>query len=214
MAKKRKRPHTIPEPSQDPQVLYLSEFEITDSPILDRRYRRLPRQIQETIEQLYDTAQKEPLQAIPQILELIKKYPYLPTLYNYLSVAYSMAGQIQAAQKVVEENYRRNPDYLFARLNYAEMLLNEGDFEQVPEVFAHKFDLKMLYPNRKRFHISEVTGFMGIMGWYFLETGERETAERYYEFLRQIAPDHPMTRRLHRKLRRGWLRRLFPRQAR
>ena len=88
----------------------------------------------------------------------------------------------------IMENYRRNPDYLFARLNYAELCLARGDYETVAEIFEHKFDLKLLYPKRRRFHISEVANLMGLMGVYLLETGECEAAEKYYEILSQIAP--------------------------
>jgi tetratricopeptide (TPR) repeat protein len=209
MAKKRKRPHAIAEIPDESEVVYLTHYEITDSPIQDRRYRRLPDQIKYAIEHLYEKAQKKPLEAIPEITELIQKYPDLLMLYNYLGVAYARSGQKEAAEKVIEENFRRDPDYLFARLNYAEILLVKGELERVAEVFDNKFDLQMLYPNRKRFHISEATGFMGIVGWYFVEIGERETAEKYYEILKQIAPDHPMTRRLHKKLSGGWLQRLL-----
>ena len=134
-------------------------------------------------------------------------------LYNYLSVAYSHAGQREKAEEVIQENYQRNPDYLFARLNYAELCRAQGNYQQIAEIFEHKFDLKLLYPKRKRFHISEVANFMGLIGIYFLETGQREAAERYYEILKEIAPGYPMTKMLRRKLHPSFLRRLLSRMA-
>jgi len=169
----------------------------------------LPDQVKDKLELLYEKAEKKPLEAIPEILELIGKYPDLPMLYNYLGVAYARSGQKEAAEKAIEDNIHRNPDYLFARLNYAEILLARGELEKVAEVFENKFDLQLLYPKRKQFHVSEAVGFMGIMGWYFIETDEREIAKKYYEILKQIAPHHPLTRRLHRKLLWGGFRRLL-----
>ena len=209
MAKKRKRPKPISEIPDGSDVVYLTQYEISDAPIQDRRYRRLPDQVKDKIEQLHEKAQKKPLEAIPEILELIGKYPDLPMLYNYLSVAYARSGQKEAAEKAIEENIHRNPDYLFKRLNYAEILLARGEVERVAEIFENKFDLQLLYPKRKRFHISEALGFMGIMGWYFVEIGEREIAKKYYEILKQIAPHYPMTRRLQKMLLWGWLGRLL-----
>jgi tetratricopeptide (TPR) repeat protein len=203
---------SIEQTSKDPNVVYLTQYEITDAPIQDRRYRRLPNPIKETIEALHFTAQENPMKAIPELNELIKKYPDLPMLYNYLSVAFSRAGRNEDAESVIQENYRRNPDYLFARLNYAEICLAKGEYERVAEIFDHKFDLKLLYPQRKRFHISEVVGFMGIMGWYFMEKGEREIAEKYEEILQQIAPDNFMTKCFHRLIYHGLFRRLLTRQ--
>ena len=141
--------------------------------------------------------------------DLIKQYPRVPQLYNYLSVAYGRAGQRQEAEAVVQENYQRNPEYLFARLNYAEVCLARGDYAQVADIFAHTFDLHVLYPQRKRFHLSEVANFMGLMGLYFLAIGNRELAEQYNKLLQQIAPDFPLTTRLHKKLFPGLWRRLW-----
>ena len=77
------------------------------------------------------------------------------------------------------------------------------------DIFAHTFDLNALYPQRKRFHLSEVANFMGIVGLYFLAIGNRELAEHYDSLLQQIAPDFPLTRRLHKKLFPGLLRRFW-----
>jgi len=122
-----------------------------------------------------------------------------------------MIGQYEASEQTVEESMRRHPDYLFARINYAQILLRRGETERVAEIFDHKFDLKLLYPKRKRFHVSEVAGFMGVIGWYFVEIGDKDTAAKYYDILMQVAPDYPMTKQLKRKLHPGLLQRLFSR---
>jgi hypothetical protein len=69
----------------------------------------------------------------------------------------------------------------------------------------------LLYPKRNRFHVSEVANFMALMGIYFLETGEREVAERYDHAVQQIAPKLHMAKRLRRQLypnifKRAWKR--------
>ena len=132
-------------------------------------------------------------------------------LYNYLAVAYERIGESDKAESIVLENMRKNPDYLFARLNYAQLCLEKGEYAKIPEIFDHKFDLKLLYPKRKRFHVSEVANFTAFMGIYFLEIGEREIAERYDYIVHQIAPRFPMARRLRRQLypnifKRAWKR--------
>jgi len=209
MSKRRRATQSHRQAQDAPSVVYVTEYEITSSPIQDRRYRRLPRRVKDAIERLHDEAQRRPHKAIPELLEWIEKYPNIPMLYNYLSVAYSLAGQREKSEAVSQENYRRNPDYLFARLNYAEICLAKGEYEKIGEIFEHKYDLKLLYPKRKRFHISEVANFMGLIGAYFFETGEREAAEKYYKILQQIAPGYPMTKRLRRKLFPNLLQRLW-----
>lgn len=197
------------EPTPRPKVVQIVTYEITDEPILDRQYKRLPREVKGAIERLHDLSQVSPRQAIPELVELIEKYPNVPQLYNYLSVAYSRAGQVEKSEEVIQENLRRNPDYLFARVNYGEICLARGDYEAIAELFDHKFDLKLLYPKRNKFHVSEVMGLMGLAGMYFVGTGQREVAEKYYDILTQIDPKHPFTRRLRRALFPGFFRRLF-----
>ena len=65
---------------------------------------------------LYALAQTRPRQAIPELETLLHTYPHVPNIYNYLSVAYSAAGEKEKAEHLVAENYRRHPDYLFARI--------------------------------------------------------------------------------------------------
>jgi hypothetical protein len=58
----------------------------------------------------------------------------------------------------------------------------------------------MLYPGRKVFHISEFMGFMGLMVLYFFAKGDVDQARIYHRMLREVAPDHPTTRSLARRL--------------
>lgn len=207
---KKRRTQRLPLPSQnEPRVLQVVEYEITSEPMPDSRYKRLPGRVKDAFERLHSEAQEQPHKAIPELLELIEKYPHMPMLYNYLSVAYSRSGQREKEEEAIQENYRRNPDYLFARLNYAQLCLAKRDYDKIAEIFEHKFDLQLLYPERKKFHISEVANFMGLMGFYFCETGQREVAEKYYGILKRIGRDYPMTKRLHMRLRPGLLGRLL-----
>jgi len=190
---------------------YVTQYEITDEPIEHPAFRRLPESVKKKLESLYQEARRNPRQAIPELLELRKKYPRVPHTYNYLAVAYSYAGEPETAEAITLENIRRNPDYLFARLNQAELCLAKGEYERIPEIFENKYDLKLLYPKRKKFHISEVANFMGIMGLYFSRIGQRDAAENYNEFLQEIASDFPITRMLNRELHPPITRRLLRR---
>jgi tetratricopeptide (TPR) repeat protein len=188
--------------------VYLSQYEITDEPIKEAAYQRLPNAVKEKLENLYHIAQKKPAQAIPELIELQKKYPRVPQIYNYLAVAYSYAGEKEKAEQIIKENIRKNPDYLFARINQAQIWLAKEEYDKIPELFDHKYDLQMLYPKRRKFHISEVANFMGIMGLYFTRNDQRGVAEKYNEILQEIAPDFPIAKALNRELNPGPMTRL------
>jgi len=190
------------------EVLYVSEYEITREPIEDKRYRKLPRDVTDEFERLHALVQIDARKAIGELPQWIKRYPDIPMLYNYLSVAYAQTGAHREAEQMILENLRRNPEYLFARLNYAEICLARGDYQAVAETRDHKFDLKLLCPHRKRFHISEFVGFMSVIGRYFAGIGKRETVEKIYEVLQQVAPHDVATRQLHSELHPGALQRI------
>ncbi|VFN06966.1 MAG: hypothetical protein BECKG1743D_GA0114223_111112 [Candidatus Kentron sp. G] len=179
-------------PSSSPSKAgYVSEYEITSSPLPNPTYDRLPEHVRDDIERLYEQIWTKPRKAIPGLLEWIEKYPDVPILYNYLTAAYSRSGQRRKTKDVIEKNYQRNPDYLFARLNYANLCIKKGDYGEIAEIFEYKFDLKLLYPQRKRFHVTEVVGFMSATGVYFFHGGKRELAEKCYEVLERIERNYP-----------------------
>ena len=147
---------------------------------------------------------------------LVEQYPDVPQIYNYLHTAYRVLGDKAGSDRVLTEILMRFPDYLFGRIAYAIECLERGEIERVSEIFAGKYELQLLYPERERFHISEVMGFYTVMAWYFHARGKREQAETYYKLLRQIDPKHHNTRLIKQMLYpsrlRTWLReKLLPR---
>ncbi|MDH3602935.1 MAG: hypothetical protein OEU26_25265 [Candidatus Tectomicrobia bacterium] len=192
------RRHVPKKPASD-RLVY-EEYEITDEPLDSPYLKRLPAQVRDTLEDLYDKAQRQPKEAIPELERLSATYSQVPMFSNYLSVAYLQAGEPENAEACVLEAYRRHPTYLFARVNYANICLQKGEIAKIPEIFDHKLDLKLLYPRRKRFHVSEFTGFAGVMCRYYDEIGERDAAIIYYQILKQLAPRAPLTRHAKRAL--------------
>ena len=189
----------VPQPLTADALVY-TEYDITDEPLDNRDIKRLLSQVQARIDELYELAQHDPTQAIPALERLVTTYPHVPTFFNHLSIAYLAAGDQEHATAIVREAYRRHPQYLFARVNYANLCLQQGEIEKVPGIFDHACDLKQLYPHRTRFHVSEFTGFAWVMCRYFCAISERDTAALYYQMLKHVAPRHPMTKHAKRTL--------------
>jgi len=183
-----------------PEVIRLVEYEITYEPIEEDYIKRLPDDVKDRIEALHGLAQEQPAQAIPELLALIEKYPDVPTFFNYLYVAYTLLEQEANAKAVLAECCKKHPDYLFAKLSLAGICLREGKAEKIPEIFDNKFDLSLLYPDRRTFHISEYVGFATMMGLYYCETGKPDTAKTLLDTLEDLAPEHPLTERLRNRL--------------
>jgi len=189
----------VPQPLTADALVY-TEYDITDEPLDNRDIKRLPAPVQARMDDLYELAQHDPMQAIPELEHLITTYPHIPTFANHLSVAYLAAGDQEHATAIVREAYRRHPQYLFAKVNYAHLCLQQGEVAKIPALFNHQCDLKGVYPHRTRFHVSEFTGFAWVMCRYFCAIGEQETAVLYYQMLKHVAPRHPMTKQAKRAL--------------
>lgn len=137
------------------------------------------------------TLDKKNTQIIGELTDLIVKYPSVPVLKNFLSVAYNVRGNYEKATEINRWILAEHPDYLFARLNEANDFINRGEFDKVPGVLGEIFDIKALYPERDLFHLGELTGYLKTLIRYFAYTGQLDLAENRLEMLREIAPGHP-----------------------
>jgi len=177
----------------DGKDLMFSEYSITGEPISDEYSDRVPEAAKGKEEEMRDMLFDSPTQAIPILKDLIEKYPGAVKFRNFLSNAYQLIGDDKNSRRVAFELYREEPDYLFAKLNYAKFCLQDKDLEAIPEIFNGKYDLKGIYPDRNEFHISEAIGFFSVMARYFIQTGDIERAQVYGDMLEHIDPDHPAT---------------------
>ena len=88
--KKRKKPRPQSKPSSASRMpqrltsdaLVYTEYDITDEPLDNRDIKKLPSQVQARIDDLYELAQHDPRQAIPDLERLIVTYPHVPTFFG------------------------------------------------------------------------------------------------------------------------------------
>ena len=194
------------------QAVQMISYEVSSEPLGDTAYDRLPQSVKDEADKIYYLLRQNPKEALSLLLPLIERYPRVTQFYNYLHSAYQLLHDQANAQRILDEMLERFPDYLFGRLAYARDCLERGDLDKVSEIFEGKFDLKLLYPDRERFHVSEVLNFGSIMAWYFHAKGDHDRAEMYYNILQQIDPKHEATQAVKRLLHpspiAAWLRKL------
>jgi tetratricopeptide (TPR) repeat protein len=176
----------------------LVSYEITWGPVTEIPENKLPPDLAAEIERVFFQLKSHPRDAIVDLNRLIERYPDCPKLFNFLGAAYGAIGDSARAEQIARDSYERFPNYLFARLIYADLCIARGDLDEIPVIFDGKYDLSLLCPNRKRFHVTEAIGFMGVMGHYFVKKGNVEQAKIYHKTLKELAPDDPNTKRLAR----------------
>lgn len=195
------------------RTLDLTEFEITYDQLESKYQRKLSEKTLAEVNEILKIIDSEPEAAIERIIILLEQHPDNPILKNHLSAAYSRVGQFEKAELIAVESYKKYPDYIFAKTNYAQICLLHGKINKIPAIFNHNFNLKTLYPKRKTFHISEFLSFMEIMSIYFHKIGEQRTTIHYYDLMKRIDKNHPITKQTKRMIKpsllSGILRKLF-----
>lgn len=184
-------------------ILSELNYKIAYEPIDDDDVRDLPGEVQDNMEMFFSQINANPESCIKGLEDLVRRYPHIPTLYNFLYVAYMNSGQLREGKRVMQESYKKHPDYLFAMLNYVEYIMDDHEFDKVAiaDVFDNKFELDLLYPERDIFHITEVTYFHGVIGFYYALTGERDKAQYCLDILKELSLDHGHTMRLEKELK-------------
>jgi len=160
------------------------DYTVTDEPIEVKEFDRLPEDIKQTIiETGSELIYKQPDKAIPIIENLMTKITDLPMLYNHLSVAYQNIGNYEKSKEITVECYKKFPDYIMGRCNYAAACLVENKPFMVTVIFNDKYDLQALYPKRKIFHVDEYVAFNRVLCMYFYQIEDIENAKIYYNKL-------------------------------
>ncbi|MDQ7059433.1 MAG: hypothetical protein Q9N62_13960 [Ghiorsea sp.] len=151
--------------------------------------------------QLYELVQgskAEARRSIKQLQKLKRKYPNVPTIYNFISAAYATLANEKKRYHIIKMTCKTFPDYLFGKITLAEYKILHGDFGDIPEVFNHKLHLYMHYPNAEMsadgtpiFHTSEVQAFYAIMAQYYIRNNQLARALKCYFLVESANPESP-----------------------
>lgn len=185
---------------QSPETI---SYEITDEPLKNLGYRNIPESIKDQLEKFYNEELAHPEQAIEFLIPAIKRYPDVPQLQNMLFNAYIALEDLNNAKVIAHKTVELFPNYFFGYLALAQTYLIENNLDMIQEIFEDKYDIGLLYPERKVFHITEVIGFNALLTQYFYAKGDQEAADRHYDIMRKIDPDNPVTKTIKRVIYRS-----------
>lgn len=175
-------------------------LEIVYEPLPQGQRQPVSRELREELPRLHALMQDDPGAAVTELRAWIAREPN-PMLFNWLGLAFGALDDIPAVEETIRENYRRNPQYLFARVNHAELCLRDGDLAGALEAFGGSFDLRRLIGGRNRVHVSEAAAYLYVVGLYHLKAGDLAEAQKTYEMLEEVAPGERATERLRQLLR-------------
>lgn len=172
-------------------------FRCTEDPVEEENYAKMSKRDKKLVSDIYERVQKKPLESLPQLLELKKKYPNVPAIHNYICVAYAFGGQQEKYANMLHETHRKFPDYLFGKISLAEYYLNNGRYRKIPSILEQKYEIYNHYPpDVDFFHFSEVRSFYSLTGRYFVRINKVFRAIACYFTMEQVDPDYWGTRLL------------------
>ena len=166
-------------------------YDVVDTKV-DSGEPTLPAEMEDEAAIVYVQIFDDPAASLPTLLAWLDRYPDVPTVKNWLQVAYRGVGRAADAAAIADRVVAEHPDYLFARLHRVEQLLADARYDEIPAALGG-LDLKQIYPHRSTFHVSEAIGLWGLLAKYKLMVGDLLGADRHWVDLQRIAPDHPMT---------------------
>lgn len=172
-------------------------FQWTDEPVEEENFAKLPVAEKKKINKIFQRLQTEPTKQIPLLLQLKKKHPNLPVLYNYLGAAYKRSQQLDKYEEIIHDTVKLFPDYLFSKVTLADYYFNRNNHREVRKIFNNKLEIHHHFPaSRTIYHISEVRSFHSVIGTLHARSGNMSRAIFCYLILQRIDPDHPLSRQL------------------
>lgn len=169
------------------------EYNITWDTISDEKYEAVPDEVKDEVSILY-ASEFRAKGSTDRLYELIELYPEVPQFFNYLYIALKKKGKENESIQMLKTTISKFPDYLFAKMNLAQELMDRNNFESIPDLFENKLELSLILPERETFNISEFMGFQAVIARYFNGIGKREAAETVYNMMNEVGVDHNNTK--------------------
>ena len=172
-------------------------FQWTDEPVEEENFAKLSVAEKKKINKIFQRIQTEPTKQIPLLLQLKKKHPNLPMLYNYLGAAYKSSQQYDKYKEIIHETVKLFPDYLFGKVTLADYYFDRNNHKEVRKIFNNKLEIHHHFPaSRMIYHISEVRSFYAIIGTLHARSGNMSRAIFCYLLIQRIDPNHPLSQKL------------------
>jgi len=140
----------------------------------------------ESMEKAQAIALKGKDQGLKQLRKLSKKHPGHPQFGNYLTVWYSVRGNVKKAREVNRQILQKHPDYLFAKVNLAHEYLDRDQPEKVVELLGDAIEIKQIYPEKEKFHITEIASLLKLAIAYFIKTKDLQEAKTRLDMLDEL----------------------------
>src|SRR5689334_2005117 len=110
-------------------------MKISFDAILDSISQKIPPEDLPLFIELHEKAQIDPRSVRHGIESLHFKYPNIPEVANLYCFVLLQLREIKKAETLIQDTFTKHPDYLFAKINYADQCLRKKESHKIPEIF-------------------------------------------------------------------------------
>lgn len=171
--------------------------EIYSDPKPDTSSPRVQQLMEKGIQALHSSSFVQAESCFVQILE---EEPNNSSAINNLCFVWSNRDGLVGAERArlrLERLLQDDPDYVFARISLAMMLVNAGEFKNAREILAPAM-------KARRLHLTEARGIYVMQAHIAIVEKEFEQAQRFYDMLEQMGEkDEPSVKQLKQKIQLG-----------
>lgn len=129
---------------------------------------------------------KEAKKMVAKIYKEIERFPENVVLYDLLFVALISAKKPKEATDVYQKTIELFPHHIFAKISYANFLIDEDRHDEVPAVFGCELLFPAVFADRKEIYFSEFLAFHTMAGKYFLKENKLELAFQNLLFINNV----------------------------
>lgn len=169
-------------------------IQITNEPIFLSEWEEL------NAPRLSMEAQEQPVSAIPKLEKAIKEHPELPSLKNYLFVAYNFADKTKKAFTFLERTIKEHPDYVFGINNKILNIREKEELLKVGHLLGEPRDIREIVGYDTVMHISAFKSYQDAAAHYEMTIGEDTAAVQRLESLMDLGVDQPFLDRMANNL--------------
>lgn len=160
--------------------IILVGFEITDEPTATHS----PEVLKMLAQANQALKQKLPEKAEKLLKQCLAIEPENPSLLNNLARAWEQQGRKQEAKELIQEIYKKHPDYVFACTAIAGNYIKEGDIETAEKLIAPLL-------GKPKFHTSEFAALCNVQIEIAMAKKDPQAAKNWLQMWENTYPEHP-----------------------
>jgi len=131
----------------------------------------------------------DPNGALTILKKLLSKYPGDSDILLNIASAYAFLDRKEESYELFKKNYAAHPERVLSRVMLGMYYLDQNQADKIPILLDNKYDLKLLYPEKKVFHITEFLVFSFFLATYYFTINELDKANIYLDLLKQFDKD-------------------------